>query len=231
MMPPRHAGKRTLALYTPDCIVVSSLLANIPFQILRAFPDRRKPSTASSDVSSNHRDSITSLDMGDSQSCVTSASEAPNAPATGNGDDDPTPVKRRFTYTWSWGRRDKSEGDDARGPTGLRLLHASAQPLVDLIFVHGLRGGSIKTWRKGNNLENFWPQYWLPSEPGFDNVNMYSFGYDSDWASSEPSILDIHAFGQNLLEEMRNSPFLRDSAEVCLVNLESQISMKMKGRC
>jgi hypothetical protein len=198
-----------------DCLV-SLLLTASYLQILRAFPDRRKPSTASSDVSSTHRESITSLDTGDSQSCATSTSEAPDATASSNVDDGPTPVKRRFTYTWSWGRRDRSDLDDARGPTGLRLLHASSQPLVDLIFVHGLRGGSVKTWRKGSDPENFWPQYWLPSEPGFGNVNIYSFGYDSDWASSEPSILDVHAFGQNLLEEMRNSPFLRDNTEVRL---------------
>ncbi len=106
-----------------------------------------------------------------------------------------------------------------RGPTGLRLLHGSAQPLVDVVFVHGLRGGSVKTWRKGVDPDNFWPQCWLPSEPGFHHCNIYSFGYDSDWATSEPSILDIHAFGQNLLEEMRNSPYLRDNTEVGLTIL------------
>ncbi|KAK4154703.1 hypothetical protein C8A00DRAFT_42579 [Chaetomidium leptoderma] len=98
-------------------------------------------------------------------------------------------MSRLKIYTWSWGRRDKG-GEDARGPTGLRLLHASAQPLVDLIFVHGLRGGSVKTWRKGVDPAAFWPQCWLPSEPGLEHVNIYSFGYDSDWASTEPSILD-----------------------------------------
>ncbi|KAH6651315.1 NACHT and WD domain protein [Chaetomium tenue] len=103
--------------------------------------------------------------------------------------------------------------DDLRGPTGLRIVSTSPRPLVDLIFVHGLRGGSIKTWRKGEDPNRFWPQSWLPQEPGLENVNIHSFGYDSDWASPERSILDVHAFGQNLLEEMRNSHHLREKGE------------------
>lgn len=62
--------------------------------------------------------------------------------------------------------------------------------------------------------ETFWPQSWLPKEAGLENVNTYTFGYDSDWASSKASILDVNDFGQALLEDMRNAPNLRDSGEV-----------------
>ncbi|KAH8907338.1 NACHT and WD domain protein [Coniochaeta sp. PMI_546] len=117
-------------------------------------------------------------------------------------------VKKRFTLSWAQKRRNKDD-KGSRGPLGLRILHSSPEPLVDLIFVHGLRGGSIKTWRKGDDPRLFWPQFWLPVEPGFRNVNIHSFGYDSDWASTKSSILNIHDFGQSLLEEMRNSPHLR----------------------
>lgn len=48
------------------------------------------------------------------------------------------------------------------------------------------------------------------------NANVHSFGYDSDWASTKSSFLDIHDFGQSLLEEMRNSPSLRESVNVSL---------------
>ncbi|KAL2020066.1 hypothetical protein VTK56DRAFT_8870 [Thermocarpiscus australiensis] len=181
----------------------------LAMRVLRPLSDRRKLSYASSSGSSattegTHR-----------RSRDASLSSARNISDSGEGNDEPTPVKRRFTYTgaWSWAHRDKIGQDDARGPTGLRLLRASAEPLIDLIFVHGLRGGSIKTWRKGSDPSCFWPQCWLPSEPGFENVNIYSYGYDSDWASSEPSILDVHDFGRNLLEDMRNSPYLRNSHE------------------
>lgn len=122
----------------------------------------------------------------------------------------PAPIKKRFTASWAQKRRYRDD-EGARGPVGLRLLHSSPEPMIDLIFVHGLRGGSIKTWRKGSDPRFFWPQFWLPVEPGFRNVNIHSFGYESDWASTKPSILNVHDFGRSLLEEMRNSPFLKDT--------------------
>ncbi|KAI0376958.1 NACHT and WD domain protein [Hypomontagnella monticulosa] len=125
--------------------------------------------------------------------------------------DPPRPsIKERFTSAWVNRRPDKDADEGIRGPMGLRVLHSSPEPLVDLIFVHGLRGGSIKTWRKGDDPRMFWPRLWLPTEPGLQHVNIHSFGYDSDWASTKPSILNVHDFGQSLLEEMRNSPHLRE---------------------
>jgi hypothetical protein len=110
--------------------------------------------------------------------------------------------------------RGQDEQDDARGAVGLRLLHSSPEPLINLVFVHGLRGGSTKTWRKGSDPRLFWPQYWLPVESGFHNASIYSFGYESDWASTKPSILNVHDFGQSLFEEMRNLPLLRNNDNV-----------------
>ena len=75
------------------------------------------------------------------------------------------------------------------GPLGLHLLHGSPEALVELIFVHGLRGGSIKTWRKGEDPRLFWPKFFLPKDPHFQNTNIYSFGYDSNWSSTKHSIL------------------------------------------
>lgn len=122
--------------------------------------------------------------------------------------------KKRFTTQWAKQRSEKGADEGVRGPLGLRLLHSSPEPLLDLIFVHGLRGGSIKTWRKGSDPRNFWPKYWLPAEQEFCHANIHSFGYDSDWASTKSSILNVHDFGQSLLEEMRNSPYLRDNRNV-----------------
>lgn len=132
-------------------------------------------------------------------------------------------IKQRFTSALGR-RRPGSRGNSGneqtnsespvKGPLGLQLLHASPEPLIDLIFVHGLKGDSIKTWRKGGDPLCFWPQLWLPTEPGFENVNIHTFGYDSNWSSSKSTILDIHDFGQGLLEEMRNAPQLRDNVEV-----------------
>ncbi|KAK1764024.1 hypothetical protein QBC33DRAFT_548570 [Phialemonium atrogriseum] len=147
----------------------------------------------------------------DVRSPVTALSSIQGIPGLDDGKS--TASATRFTSSWTRNRHDKDDEEGARGPIGLRLLHSSPAPLIDLIFVHGLRGGSIKTWRKGNDPRCFWPQFWLPMEPAFEHASIHSFGYDSDWASSTPSILNIHDFGQVLLEEMRNSPSLRDKGE------------------
>ncbi|KAF7561983.1 hypothetical protein G7046_g2154 [Stylonectria norvegica] len=126
--------------------------------------------------------------------------------------------KKRFTSSWAQKRRAKDDEQGSRGPLGLRLLHPSPEPLIDLIFVHGLRGASVKTWQKGSDPRFFWPQFWLPLEPGLHNVNIHSFGYDSDWRSTKSSILNVHDFGQSLLEEMRNSPYLRDNTNAFVLS-------------
>ncbi|KAI9759059.1 MAG: hypothetical protein M1835_000474 [Candelina submexicana] len=120
-------------------------------------------------------------------------------------------LTKRFTSSRARKITDSNDEKTGRGPLGLRLLHSSPEPLIDIIFVHGLRGGSIKTWRKGYDPRNIWPQLWLPVEPGLHNANIHSFGYDSDWASMKSSILNVHDFGQSLFEEMRNSSCLRNN--------------------
>ncbi|KAI9158094.1 Vegetative incompatibility protein [Paramyrothecium foliicola] len=119
-------------------------------------------------------------------------------------------LRRRFSSKWSQKKEHASE-ESIRGPLGLQLLFASPEPLVEIVFVHGLRGGSVKTWQKGNDPRLFWPQHWLPTEPDFRNASIHSFGYESDWKSSAPSILSVHDFGQALYEELRTSASLRQN--------------------
>lgn len=132
-----------------------------------------------------------------------------------------TLLRRIFVSPWARKRYHKEEDEGIRGPLGLHLIHESPEPLVDLIFVHGLRGGSIKTWRKGKDRRWFWPQFWLPKEPGFENVNVITFGYDSDRASLNANMLDVQDFGVVLLEQVRNAPYLRGNGEVRLCSIPS----------
>ncbi|KAM0280149.1 hypothetical protein ACHAQH_004221 [Verticillium albo-atrum] len=53
------------------------------------------------------------------------------------------------------------------------------------------------------------PKFFLPIDQDFNHANIYSYGYDSDWGSTKHSILNVHDFGNNLLEAMRTSPLLR----------------------
>ncbi|KAL8791009.1 MAG: hypothetical protein Q9195_006083 [Heterodermia aff. obscurata] len=98
--------------------------------------------------------------------------------------------------------------EDIRGPLGLNLLHEPSEPLIDFIFVHGLRGGSRKTWSLTDNIGHYWPKEWLPVDPKFKNVRVHSFGYNSDWGEKAGSILTIHDFGQALLGDMFTSPHM-----------------------
>jgi len=101
--------------------------------------------------------------------------------------------------------------DDPRGHLGLNLLHSPSEPLIDFIFVHGLGGGSRKTWSKTSSIIYYWPQEWLPKDPAFKDVRVHSFGYDSDWAKGKDNCLNIHHFGKSLLGEMSTSPYLIDT--------------------
>lgn len=122
-------------------------------------------------------------------------------------------LRRRFSSIWMQKTEDATS-EDVRGPLGLRLLSASPEPMIEIIFVHGLRGGSVKTWQKGRDPRLFWPQHWLPSEAEFRNASIYSFGYEADWKSSQPSVLSVHDFGQALYEEIRSSSLLRRNPKV-----------------
>lgn len=100
------------------------------------------------------------------------------------------------------------------GPYGLNLLVNSDDPLLDIIFVHGLRGGSVKTWCKGDDRLNFWPEAWLPLEPEFRNIRIHSFGYDADFKDSKKTNLDLYEFGRSLFADMASSPDLRNEIDV-----------------
>ena len=127
----------------------------------------------------------------------------------------PTASLKRWAF--ARGRTKTTNAEQGiRGELGLQLLRLSPEPLVDIIFVHGLRGGSVKTWRKGDDPALFWPKAWLPFEKGFEHASVYSFGYDSDWLTATKGVLNVHNFGTELFEVMRSSQHLRDKADVCI---------------
>ncbi|MCJ1385500.1 hypothetical protein MMC17_008623 [Xylographa soralifera] len=97
---------------------------------------------------------------------------------------------------------------DPKGPLGLNLLNSLSEPLIDFVFVHGLGGGSRKTWSKTSSITHYWPQEWLPKDPVFGDVKTHSYRYNSDWAKGKDNCLNIHHFGKSLLGEMCTSPSL-----------------------
>lgn len=96
--------------------------------------------------------------------------------------------------------------EDSKGPLGLNLLYVPSEATVEFIFVHGLGGGSRKTWAKTSNPYHYWPKEWLSRDPDFYHVRVYSFGYVADWGEKKDSVLDIHDFAYSLLGEIKNAP-------------------------
>ncbi|PKY00544.1 hypothetical protein P168DRAFT_260038 [Aspergillus campestris IBT 28561] len=103
------------------------------------------------------------------------------------------------------------EYQDFKGPLGLSLLHNVPEPVVDFIFIHGLGGGSRKTWSKSPDPYHYWPKEWLSRDPEFSSVRVHSFGYKADWAERKSSFLNIQDFSLALLGEIQCSPEIRRS--------------------
>ncbi|CAI4219760.1 unnamed protein product [Parascedosporium putredinis] len=102
--------------------------------------------------------------------------------------------------------------DDPTGPMGLSLLYSPPEPKVDFIFVHGLGGGSRKTWsRRPEVVGNFWPADWLPKDPDFHNVRIYSFGYDAKYWKTDRDYNNLNEFGKSLLGEISTVPGISTS--------------------
>ncbi|XXG96484.1 hypothetical protein Hte_002767 [Hypoxylon texense] len=104
--------------------------------------------------------------------------------------------------------------DETHGVLGLTTLHdplPSTRVAADVVFVHGLGGGSRKTWSYSSDLYHYWPQAWLANDPDFADTRIHSFGYKSDWAERQQSILNIRDFAESLVGELKNNPSIRRS--------------------
>ncbi|KAI0803792.1 hypothetical protein GGR55DRAFT_691409 [Xylaria sp. FL0064] len=86
---------------------------------------------------------------------------------------------------------------------GLHIIHQPDDAFVDIIFVHGLGGHSRRTWSKNHDPSLFWPQLWLPFEPGVGNARIFTFGYDAAWRGATKSISNVTDFAKELLFEIR----------------------------
>ncbi|RFU24994.1 hypothetical protein B7463_g11345, partial [Scytalidium lignicola] len=121
--------------------------------------------------------------------------------------------RRSFLSRTSKRRSGESDSlENIKGAFGLHTLHTSLSGSVnaDLIFVHGLGGGSRSTWTKDSDPSLFWPKEWLSKDEAFQDVRLHTFGYNSDWGKE--SILGIHDFANTLLGCILDCPTIpRDS--------------------
>lgn len=99
----------------------------------------------------------------------------------------------------------RSRSNDRRNePLGLHVVyHPPGHRSVDIIFVHGLGGTSRLSWSWSKDLSLFWPQEWLPLEPGFTDARILTFGYNAHFMSQTKDNLNISDFAKDLLLQMK----------------------------
>lgn len=120
-------------------------------------------------------------------------------------------------FSRSFSRKDTGRIEDGtdypKGPIGLTTVHDPGEDVVaDLIFVHGLNGGSESTWTKNNIPSLFWPSAWLPSDEAFQDVRIHTFGYAS--GLSRESVLHVPDFARSLLASIHDSPRIPPAGRV-----------------
>ncbi|KAF3482204.1 uncharacterized protein GIQ15_04963 [Arthroderma uncinatum] len=86
-------------------------------------------------------------------------------------------------------------------PLGLTLIHESDNPLVDIIFVHGLGGSSLRTWSYDRDVRNLWLP-WLGAETGLSNIRAFTFGYNAHFAE-KAGVLSTLDFAKDLLFQIK----------------------------
>lgn len=99
----------------------------------------------------------------------------------------------------------RSRSQDRRDePLGLHVIHnPPGDRVVDIIFVHGLGGTSRLSWSWNRDLAYFWPQEWLPLEPGLQDARILTFGYNAHFMSQTKDLFNISDFAKDLLLQMK----------------------------
>ncbi|KAI1423685.1 hypothetical protein F5Y12DRAFT_756244 [Xylaria sp. FL1777] len=86
-------------------------------------------------------------------------------------------------------------------PLGLTMVYSCRNPVIDLIFIHGLGGTSMSTWSWNRDPVNFWP-LWLGNDRDLSRSRIFTFGYDASLTGGSTG-LGILDFAKDLLFRMK----------------------------
>lgn len=100
-------------------------------------------------------------------------------------------------------RTDRVQRNDSE-PLGLHVVYnPPGERTADIVLVHGLGGTSRLTWSWKKDLSLFWPEQWLPLEPGMEQVRILTFGYNANFTSPDTDLFNIAEFANDLLLQMK----------------------------
>jgi hypothetical protein len=86
-------------------------------------------------------------------------------------------------------------------PLGLNAVSLPPTPLVDIIFIHGLGGSSLRTWSWNHDTRHLW-LHWLADEPTLSSARVWAYGY-SGGVDGFSNALNIHDFAKDLLFKLK----------------------------
>lgn len=111
----------------------------------------------------------------------------------------------RLLGTSSTPQYQQKKSQERTDPLGITTLYKpEGTRNVDIIFIHGLGGSSLRTWCKNRDTEFLWPKLWLPLEPDLSRARILTYGYNAHFASSKnSSSLTIGDFATDLLYRMK----------------------------
>ena len=124
-----------------------------------------------------------------------------------NGRRSSAPEVRRSSQTLSSlpsGLSQQGGGSSKKGPKdplGFIPVTSPQNPIVDIIFIHGLGGSAWKSWSWEHDSRNFWPP-WLALEPELSNARISTFGYTAGITGSS-NTMNILEFAKDLLLKMK----------------------------
>ncbi|KAK0705839.1 hypothetical protein B0T21DRAFT_353139 [Apiosordaria backusii] len=98
-------------------------------------------------------------------------------------------------------QRQRSQ-DRRNDPLGLSILCTPPDRTVDILFIHGLGGTSLRTWCWDRDLDFFWPQLWLARD--LPTARVLTYGYNTNFSSKkEQASSTIGDFATDLLFRMK----------------------------